>query len=263
MSKRINKNRRKEELRQGRRKVIRMFVAVLLFIAVGALGVVGYLKMADTDYLPIRFVKVNGDFKYLNAGELKKILNKELNKSFFNVDIDEIQMSVKQVPWVDQVVVHRSWPDTLVINIVEQRPLARWNDSGYVNLRGEWFLAEQKKTNGQWPVLEGPKGSEYFLSKEYLQVSNQLKKLGLSVKKLTVNHRRSWKLNLDNGLNIELGRMQVKLRLQRFLNVYRKVIAKQLQKIERVDMRYTNGFAVKWKAESDKSDNKKEVRNNV
>lgn len=263
MSRRASKNRRKEALRQTRRKFVRMSISIVLFALVAVAATLGYLKMTEVQYLPIRFVKVGGEFKYLKTDELKKILNQELNKSFFNVDIDAVHRAVKQVPWVDQVTVRRSWPDTLIVNIVEQVPLAKWNDGGYVNQRGEWFMAGHKKISEAWPTLEGPKGSEYLVSKEYLLVSNQLKKLGLRVKHLTVNHRRSWKLNLDNGLRLQLGRLQVKMRLQRFLNVYRQVIAEQLQKIESVDMRYTNGFAVQWKSEPNVLNNKKEAYSNA
>jgi len=262
VARRTNKNRKKEELREKRKKLVRISSFVLLFIVVGVLATFSYMKMTEINLLPIRFVKVDGEFKYLKSDKLKAILNKELNRSFFNVDIDEIQVAVKQISWVDQVTVRRSWPDTLIVDIMEQRPLARWSDGGYVNQRGEWFLAGEEIVDENWPVLNGPKGSEYFLSKEYLLMSNELEKLGLRVKAFTVNHRRSWKLDLDNGLSLQLGRLKVKTRLQRFLNVYRQVIAKQLQKIESVDMRYTNGFAVQWKTEPDMKNNK-EAKSNV
>ena len=37
----------------------------------------------------------------------------------------------------DNAVVTRQWPDTLLIKIVEQQPIARWNSQDFLNLRGE------------------------------------------------------------------------------------------------------------------------------
>jgi len=257
------KNRLQEELRERRKKVVRLSVMLLVVVVAGVVLSLVYLEVSKSQYLPIRFVKVEGEFRYLKSERLEQLLNQELNKGFFNIDIDTIHAAVQQVPWVDSVTVRRKWPDTLMLNVVEQKPLARWSKGGYVNQRGEWFLASQEGDQGAWPVLEGPKGSEYLLSKEYLFVSNQLMKFKLGVKRLTVNHRRSWQLSLDNGLNLQLGRMQVQARLQRFLDVYKMVIAEQLQKIESVDMRYTNGFAVRWKSEPDSPVKKKGAHNNA
>jgi len=262
VARRTKKNQMQEELRARRKKRVQLFSVMLAMVATGALLVFAYITIADKNYLPIRFVKVEGKFKYLQAEKLKQLLGQELNKGFFNVDIDGMQMSVKQVPWVDHVSVRRKWPDTLVLKIVEQKPLAKWSKGGYVNHRGEWFYAGDFE-NGQWPVLDGPKGSEYLLSKEYLLVSNQLAKLDLAVRRLTVNHRRSWNLRLENGLDLRLGRKQVQTRLQRFLNIYPQVVAGQLEKIERVDMRYTNGFAVQWKTESELLKNNKGAASNA
>ena len=56
--------------------------------------------------------------------------------------------------------VQRSWPRGLKIEIVEQIAVARWNDAGLVNARGELFLSEARFVPPELPQLAGPPGTE-------------------------------------------------------------------------------------------------------
>lgn len=246
MVKRTRKNRLEDEVREQRRKVVKKtMVFGLLLLFAGAVAA-GFMKLMESDTLPIRTVKIEGNFKYLDTGNLKKILEGQLSHNFFKIDIDAVQTVVKGLPWVDGVSVRRKWPDTLMVKIQEQRPLARWKNGGFINQRGERFLAVSEKIKNL-PELEGPEESVSKLARQYLLFSHQLEGLGLRPRRLTVTHRRSWQVSLDNGLEVQLGRLKVASRLRRFIKIYRKVISKQLKKIESVDMRYTNGFAIRWK----------------
>ena len=255
MARRSNKNRLQEELQVKRQKLKR--VAMLsLFLVVGIAVVSAlYMKLVDEGTLPVRVVKIEGDFVYLDTQALKALLGQQLNRNFLSIDIDGIQRHVKGVAWVDTVSVKRKWPDTLLLKISEQQPLARWSKGGMVNQRGEWFSAKTSADIETLPELDGPEGTVTMLSDEYLDLNKKLKPLGLQATRLSMSHRRSWQLDLENGLTLHLGRMQVHERLQRFLRIYQKIIASQLEKIESVDMRYTNGFAVRWKPGSQHEDN--------
>ena len=61
-----------------------------------------------------------------------------------------------------------------------------------------------------------------------------------------MNERRAWSLRLANGLQLGLGRNDIHLRLLRFVRVYAEVLKPRLEAIDSVDLRYTNGFAVRW-----------------
>ena len=83
--------------------------------------------------------------------------------------------------------------------------------------------------------------------KEYQAMQGMLEPLGLRISHLTMNERRAWSLYLNNGLQLRLGRNDAHLRLLRFVRVYAKVLKPQQDKIDSVDLRYTNGFAVRWR----------------
>jgi cell division protein FtsQ len=60
-----------------------------------------------------------------------------------------------------------------------------------------------------------------------------------------VSPRRAWQLRLDNGLTLELGREQIEARLARFVGAYDRTLGRLGRRIEHVDLRYSNGFAVR------------------
>jgi cell division protein FtsQ len=86
----------------------------------------------------------------------------------------------------------------------------------------------------------------------------------LKIKELGCDSRQAWYMVLNQGLHLQLGRGNSELRVQRFLQVYQRIItpltslcakaenrAPLCQKtsednlITQIDLRYTNGIAVR------------------
>jgi cell division protein FtsQ len=64
---------------------------------------------------------------------------------------------------------------------------------------------------------------------------------------MQLDNRRAWHLQLDNAVLLELGRADAGQRLQRFVRAWPDVFAGRLDELQRVDLRYSNGFSVSWK----------------
>jgi len=58
----------------------------------------------------------------------------------------------------------------------------------------------------------------------------------------------SWNLVLSDGMRIEVGRGDPQARLQRFARMLPRIRSTDGRVIERADLRYTNGFALSWRA---------------
>lgn len=218
-----------------------------------ALGVlVGVIAVAvnwllDPHNLPIRAVKVEGAFRHLDESELQRAVSTRIQGGFFGVDIDAIRDAVSKRPWVDNVQVRRMWPDRLYIQVTEHEPLARWGEHGLVDVNGVWFGADQEPFIGELPQLSGPKGFERQLAQRYRELSARLQPAGLKPVRLMVTDRRAWQMTLDNGIELRFGRGDVDALLERFTRVYPRVLSASAVRIAAVDLRYTNGFAVRWK----------------
>jgi len=87
------------------------------------------------------------------------------------------------------------------------------------------------------------------LAVRYLELRDMLAPLGLRPAAIQVSDRRGWRVRLDNGIEVQLGRGDVDELMSKFVGLYPRVLAEAATRVETVDLRYTNGFAVRWKPE--------------
>jgi len=221
--------------------------ALMVAMVAGLLGA-GLWRLAQPDTLPIQRVQVEGEFRFLARQDLDAAIGELVNRGFFNVDVQAIKQVLEEQPWVDTASVRRIWPDTLRVEIAEQVPLAQWNASQVVNVRGEVFAAADKPLPETLPRFVGPAGSAELLAQRYQAMSAQLAKADLMIAQLVLNQRRAWQVSLNNGVQLLFGRTASEEQLTRFVSAYASVLTNKAQQIRLVDLRYTNGFSVQWKS---------------
>lgn len=76
-----------------------------------------------TSVLGVREVRVVGT-EFLSAGQVQDAAAVQPNLPLARVDLDEVGARVRGLPAVDHVVVDRSWPSTVVIEVVERTAVA-------------------------------------------------------------------------------------------------------------------------------------------
>ncbi len=110
-----------------------------------------------------------------------------------------------------------------------------------------------------------------------LKITQLLKQVKLNIRQCFQDQRRSWYVSLTNGFNLFLGSAvnsamnstvsselmnkdvintltesktedKILQKVKVFVKAYKQILKKYDENIERIDMRYTNGFAIKWKA---------------
>jgi cell division protein FtsQ len=214
------------------------------------------LWLWDPASLPIATVRVEGvqhsDLEKLQAG-----VAAFTGAGFFGVDLHAVRQAVRGQPWVQDAAIHREWPDTLVIKVTEQVAAARWRvlpadsspgqDNGVLLLgeSGALFAPPAGTQPAGLPLLQGPPGSEAEVLRYYHALLPRLREAGLEVAELQYRARGTWQARLENGLSLRLGRGDAPI--GHFLTVYRQVLQPKLKDIEYVDLRYTNGIAVRWR----------------
>jgi cell division protein FtsQ len=219
--------------------------ALLISVVGGFLGFTVW-QLAQPNTLPIQQVQVKGEFVYLDQQGLYKAVGDLASAGFFNVDVRAVKQAAEAMPWVDSASVRRIWPDTLRIDIREQIPLARWQGGGMVNRHGEVVLVEAQQALADLPMFSGSAGTAKMLAQRYQSLSASLAKVELGVVALSLNERRAWRVTLNNGVQLLLGKTTPDSQLLRFVAAYKDVLAEKVEKIHSVDLRYTNGFAVRW-----------------
>lgn len=245
-------NRLHSDIVEQRQRVLR--ACVNLCVLAGMLAVIGMgvAKLRDPATMPLSTVQMRGEFKKVSEAELRAAVEPKLLSGFFITDVEAVRERVKALPWVEEAAVRRVWPDRLTVTVIEQQAVARWGSDALLNARGEPFMPKAETFPADLPQLYGPKGNAAFVLKRYASMSEALSGIGRRITTLTLDERRAWRINLDNGLQLALGRSESTERLQRFSEVYARLFADKINNIKGIDLRYTNGLAVDWK---DKSSN--------
>jgi cell division protein FtsQ len=197
---------------------------------------------------PVRKLIVEGTFQRVTSIQVEAAVADELGAGFLSLDLGKLRERVQAIDWVDRVNVGRAWPDTLIVRVTEHQVAARWGEEGLLNVRGELFTEHAQHAFPELPSLAGPKGSEQDVAKRYLAVRGRLAEADLTLERLAMDERGAWSLVLGGGQEIRLGRRDIDDRLLRFFDVVAPALAAELPRVRYVDLRYTNGFAVGWRA---------------
>ena len=221
-------------------------VPLLSVVAVVGLLAWGIERAMDPSVLPIRVVGVDGEIQYLQRSSLEAAVADAVNGSFLSMDLERVRRKVEQLPWIESASVRRVWPDTLRVRVVEQVPLAYWGKDGLVSARGEVFRPENLPRLDGLATLEGEDESAVRITREYLRMRTLLETAGLELTHVWVDARQAWRLETGSGLMLNLGRREVLPRLTRFVQLYPYLKDRAGSIPASVDLRYTNGFTVRW-----------------
>ena len=202
--------------------------------------------LLDPTTLPVRQVRIEGEFRHLSTEKLQELVRSKVRGGFFSINVKAIRDAVLTEPWVKSVSVHRAWPDGVQVFVNEQVALARWHDRGLLNRNGKLFTPDRASFPDGLPELSGPDGTHSLLVNRFLFLEQQMAGIGLAVRQLSLDERRAWSLELDNGLRVVLGRKDFEQRVRRFVEVIPARFGERLHEAAQIDMRYTNGFAVRW-----------------
>ncbi len=233
-------------------------VALVLGVWLGWLEI----KAQGADLMPVRYVRVEGAFQFISKDRIKHVVGKQLGQGYLNLDLQKIKQSVKALPWAAKVEVKRIWPDAVRIRIQEQQPVARWGSEGLLNEQGALFRPENKTDFSGLPLISGPEGQEKQMLEVMKGLSLVLRDRAMVLKAFYVNERRAWKVVLQNGMKIKLGRITPLKNIQRFLKTVDLLGGRVLAMIEIVDLRYPNGYAVTWKTGVEEKDWKTVIEKN-
>lgn len=214
--------------------------ALLLIAALVALYI-AFQWVSRASLFQLRRASVIMPLKHVDEVVLRNVI-RSLSGDFLSVDLAQAQAKVAKLSWVRHVDIRREFPDRLYFAIEEHEPLARWGEETLVNNYGELFSAEHR---GVLPIFSGSEGREKEVLEFYKRSKSALAVLGVTPVGVMLSPRHAWRLKLDNGLLLELGRDQIDERLAVFAKAYRHTFAKLPDAKGTVDLRYNGGFALK------------------
>ena len=202
----------------------------------------------------IRTIQVEGEVLRNSESTLRANAAQRLVGSFITLDLQKSRAAFEAVPWVRRAVVRKVWPMRLSVQLEEHRPVALWamadGNDRLVNSFGEVFEANVGDVeDDELPRLAGPDGSAPQMLAMQRRLQPALVPLGAGdLTQLTLSARGSWRVELDKGAALELGRGgedEVLARIEHFVRTLPRVVAKYQRPLESADLRHTDGFAVR------------------
>ncbi|WP_200240213.1 cell division protein FtsQ/DivIB [Thiohalocapsa halophila] len=199
--------------------------------------------------LPIRVVTVDGEMHGLSRESLKQTIGEHIDGGILTQDLVALQQRVEDLPWIHRASVRRVWPDRLVFSVSEHEAMAQWGDNGLVTKDGIVFRPRDGRLPAGLVRLDGADAMASEVVARYRRWHPKLAELGLIIDAVVRNARGDWTLTLLGGTELYLGTDDIEARFQRLLAAYPQVEAIGIP--TRIDLRYTNGFAVRWVPRAD------------
>lgn len=215
------------------------------------------------DLMPIRIIEITGNLEHVSREQIMETLLKvpgtQLTKQpdsqsseqkdaaymgFFGSDLQLLEQQLKNLAWLQTAELRRVWPDRLQIKIKEQKAIARWNNKSLINEFGEIFIPDSIEGYGYLPLLTGPDQELQQLLLTFRELQQRLVVIDMALKVLNLNHRYSWSLELNNGIQLEVGRNHLIERVERFIALYPLLKSESDLAVIKVDLRYDTGLAV-------------------
>jgi cell division protein FtsQ len=234
-------------------------LAVLLYL-LGALLLLAALAswVVRQPIFALRGVVLQGDVQRQSAAAVHARVVNQLSGNFFTIDLGQSRSVFESLPWVRQAVVRRSFPNAIEVQLQEHQAAAYWgaaDQSTLVNSLGEVFEASRADVEGD-PLLQlsGPDGSSAEVLRMARLLAPQLQQgLQQPLRALRLTVHGDWQATMHSGTRIDIGRgtdQQIQARVQRFVSSYalagNKYGRTRSEHIETADLRYADGYAVKW-----------------
>ena len=213
------------------------FAIPLLFAALFFSGRWVYLSW------PVNTVEVNGQFSLWKPGLIVGQLEWLTDESFFSADLQQVFQQVDDLPLLNVVSVKKRWPDTILINVHEDVPMAIWNGEEILTVGGDILPRPGFVSGDKLARMRGNTHYAESVMRNYRRLHQMLKNSGVSVLELEVSDVGSITGKLSNGWSVAFGRQYFEERMKRLELLLKTLPHKD---VAGIDLRYVKGAAIKW-----------------
>ena len=228
------------------------------FMVMACIGILVWLSQRPVFILRQVWVEpVAGEtLSHIKKSLVKQQVLETVQGNFFSVKLEGVKRGFESMPWVRHANVRRVWPNGLVISIEEQKPFGTWSgtqSNQLMNTHGELFTGRVSEVGDSMTLIDfdGPEDSSQEVMRLYQKANAWFKAWDTDVKSLSLSERYAWHVKLSNGMKIEFGREEensdktlTEDRIARLFKYWPQVQEKWANRVDAIDLRYVNGFAV-------------------
>ncbi|WP_432773308.1 cell division protein FtsQ/DivIB [Francisella salimarina] len=224
-------------------KIFKKFF-ILSFIFVIIFGAVIFIASKTDKKISRVDVVSNDGLVYISKQDLiNKIIGLN-DKEWFDLNIDTVEKYFYDMKGVDYTLVKKVWPSTLVVYVYDHKPVAYWNNNQILLDNMDIITPVVFNYDQNLPYIDSndDAGKDYIY--ETLQELNKVAENN-NMQIVKISYRgNQFSVLLTDDIEVVLGSIKLKKRLNLFFKSYKDV--KNYKSVKYFDMRYSDGFAVKY-----------------
>jgi len=219
-----------------RKGMIRFITSVFLmfclmaFLALWLLGALPAVRQGMHDFkvnrlmsmgFVVKQVDVMGEGR-LNEADVRAAIGIYPGEYFFGADLERAQIRTESLPWVDRAVVRRLWPNRIVVQLVETKPYALWQQNGQFSL----VSAKGEEITKYEDVRSMPKGLKTLIGEDAPKHATVIEAalegypdIWARTESLVHMRGQRWDLYLNGGVKVKLPEANVDGALRRLADL--------------------------------------------
>ena len=230
------------------RQVLECVFVVVLLMGIAASIYAIYQRLSQQNFFPLKRVIIQEPLRYGDMREVSEIIRNHHQRDLLHMDVTLLADEMQRLDWIAKASVYKRWPDAVEVKLEERVPVVRWGGRAFLDASGEPFSIPDNDKLRELATIHGPDGYEKQVLQYWHDIAPWLGARQLQLQQLSLDQRLVWHAELENGLDVILGRDQLNDRLKKLAVVNDKVIKPYHRYIEAIDLRYHDGFSVRWKA---------------
>ena len=212
----------------------KIFIIIIFFL----LSLILYLS--DSFVYPIDEVEITSTTSNYDTDKINDIVASIQGQDLLSLDLGDIKRSIRSDDWINDVEIKKSFPDTLEIIIIPQQPLAIYN-SKIMMMDGTVIDAPSLPLD--LPIIIDHTNDSHSSMNTLILTVKLLQKIDLDIKKVEI-HDSLIKVFTSTNMLIS-DRVNYEVNLNRLVISFQDLKKLFKREIKSIDMRYSNGFAIK------------------
>ena len=160
----------------------------LLYYIIAFISLLALVSFILSPFFHIRYIEIYG-LNILTRVELEEDLVSYYETNLFFLNKNKIKESLLTNPYIMDIEIRKSYPDTLWIYVKERDPVARIiNNERYILFSNDGFILENNSLISRVRVPE-IKGVGYSFQNEYVEFTPVLEKIAQALEGITMKSR--------------------------------------------------------------------------
>ena len=208
--------------------------------------VIFFIKLSLIKYIsdyfvyPIEEVEITSTTSNYDTEKINDIVVSIHGQDLLSLDLSDVKRNIRSDDWIRDVKIKKSFPDTLEIIIIPQQPYAIYN-SKIMTIDGTVIGASSMQLD--LPIIIDHTNDSQSSMNTMILTSKLLKKIDLDIKKIEIHNSI---IKVFTSANILISdRVNYENNLNRLVVTFHDLQKLFKREIKSIDMRYSNGFAIK------------------